>query len=536
MKLDIQKKDNEIIIYKDNKIINNKKCFIIGKIENLNLLDKSKNTSDEKKVLNLFKKYKENLFDMLQGTFSLLIIDNKNIYAIRDKLGTHNFYYTNINNEIIISTDLSFIIKNSKKTIINKQALANYLAHTYIKAPNTILENVYKLSPGTYIKCEKNQIKIETYYNIKSFFKNNRNKIKNKNEAINIVEKDLCAPIKKNINNNDTVGIFFSAGVDSSLITALTKKYKNLNVNTYTIGFKNETIDETERAENIAKHLGTNHHKEYITKEDVIKIIHNYPNIYPEPFSDLSFIPTTFLHQITKRDNIDKILTGDGADQLFSGYYSDLVSLKLPLRFIKYLLKGVPIKYASFDPYNVKRYLIFQTMNIQSEKYYDMKDVVGNRHEKCMIYDINSFLADRLMTKVIYPAEYYNKNMIYPFLEEKTFKDALKIKFNIKWNKKKNKFVLREINNKYIPKELLNPKKNGFSAPVKNWTFMLKDEIKFYINIKIIKNQDLFNIEFIEKLLQKLDNKTIETSETRILFAIYLFEIWYQKNIKDLWK
>ena len=110
-------------------------------------------------------------------------------------------------------------------------------------------------------------------------------------------------------------GVFLSGGIDSSLITVLMQDQSNRPVQSFTVGFDETEFDESPYAFAVAQHSGTEHHELRVTSSDALNIIPNLPEIYDEPFSDSSRIPTYFICRAA-RQNVAVALSGNAGDEL----------------------------------------------------------------------------------------------------------------------------------------------------------------------------------------------------------------------------
>ncbi len=523
MDIIVTKVNNKIFI-NDNLFNDKYYCYVIGNIYNLNDLN-SESISVEKKVLKLYKKYNDDLFLKLNGEYAIIIIENNTIKAVRDKLGSKLLCYAMINNEFVVTDNFKLIIKKYKNDLVfDKKMIANYLKNSYINEPYTIFKNVYKVSSGNYVYYDKKVI-IKRYYDLVKMYKKNKNKIKTIEEAKRLIESDLLESIKLRTKNNKIVNVYLSAGIDSNLITSLLKKEKKV-VNTYTVGFYEKERNEAEESKKIAKYLKTNHKELYLDEKKVKEIINLIPKIYGEPFADPSLIPIIYLGQNVDNKNI--ILVGDGADQLFCGsriydYYTFKGSIIRHIISLRNILK--------YKIHNIEKYAV-------NSKYKCKKTIFVsfNNQINYMLNDIKSFFSNRLMLKGYYPLKYFNLNIAIPFSDYKFIESSFKIKHKFKYYNNDKKHILKQILYDYVPSKYLNSQKKGFGIPLREWiyTFFYKD-IRNYLNDNAIKEQGLFNVNKVNKLVDNLKKSKLNYEQGCILFNLYLFQLWYKEYIKDLW-
>ena len=215
-------------------------------------------------------------------------------------------------------------------------ALSQYLRYMYVPSPLSIYEGIFKLEPGTILTVEDipllspprkpirpgeryGGISIRRYWNLKTQVETAaKNKIKEDNDAIISLEKTLKEAVESQMISDVPLGAFLSGGVDSSTLVALMQSLKNENVKTFTIGFNEYNYDESNHAEAVANHLGTEHNKLLVTDADARDVIPDLPQLYDEPFADSSQIPT-YLMCRSARKKVTVAISGDGGDELF-GY------------------------------------------------------------------------------------------------------------------------------------------------------------------------------------------------------------------------
>ena len=116
------------------------------------------------------------------------------------------------------------------------------------------------------------------------------------------------------------LGVFLSGGIDSSSVVALmTEALPASTVQTFTIGFGEQSFDESDHARRVANHFGTDHHEEVFTPDVMLDLLPEVFAHVDEPFADASILPTYLLSRFT-REHVTVALGGDGSDELLAGY------------------------------------------------------------------------------------------------------------------------------------------------------------------------------------------------------------------------
>ena len=214
---------------------------------------------------------------------------------------------------------------------INTDALNYYFNYLSIPSPFSIYKNFNKLTPGSLISfniqnLENQKLSNDLYYK-KQIISNTTLSNKNYDNNKLYLENILTESINDMLIGDRPVGAFLSGGIDSSLICALISKKLNKKIQTFTIGFENKSYDESIFSKKISQTLGTDHNEHIFNDKNIYDIIPKIPLVYDEPFSDSSQIPTYLVSEIAKK-KVTVALSGDGGDELFGGYNRYLLSNK----------------------------------------------------------------------------------------------------------------------------------------------------------------------------------------------------------------
>ena len=208
---------------------------------------------------------------------------------------------------------------------IDRQSLTLFLRHSYIPAPYSIYQDVYKLPPGTLLRLQtpspSPRPTPQPYWSMatattagqQSPFEGNAN------EAVEHLDQLLRTTIRQQMVADVPLGAFLSGGIDSSTVTALMQAQSSRPIKTFTVGFHEADYNEAEVAKMVARHLGTDHTELYVTAKEAQAVIPQLPALYDEPFADPSQIPTFLIAQLA-RQQVTVSLSGDGGDEIFGGY------------------------------------------------------------------------------------------------------------------------------------------------------------------------------------------------------------------------
>ncbi len=513
-----------------------------------------KTLSDTETLLYLYIKYKNKMFDMLDGMFAFSILDKKTnkLMLARDRAGKKPLYLYSDNSKLFFSSELNAIKTGLEDIEINEEEIYSYLRNGFFFQTTTPYKNVIELKAGYIyeINIKTLAMKEEQYFDILDFYK--KEKVSDFETAKSQLDTILHRSVKDRLLSSDLeVGAFLSGGIDSSLIVAVASEYVE-NLKTFTVKFDG-AFDESHLAKLTAQKYGTEHHELTISmnlKDDIEKILLNYG----EPFMDSSAIPSYYVSQEAKK-HLTVILNGDGADEIFGGYRryvpvaNNWIKIASYLSFLTQLMpkshnKKSLYNYAyrllamssksGLDFYNSATNDIFEdTYRFKTNSTFknmdrfikSIEDENISELSKILYMDFNLILQSDLLKKMDIATMAHSLEGRSPFLSKYMleFAPTLADKFKVKGTT--TKYLLRELAKQYLPQELINQPKRGFEIPLKSW---VENELKE--NIFDTLNSLSYSQEFIDKsFIQKLLDKQIDISDekrAKMLWNMYSLEIW----------
>ena len=542
-----------------------------------------KSDSDTETILlaNYILGFEETL-KCLEGMFAFALynkLDNI-LYIARDRVGEKPLYYYHNENKFIFGSDISIFKKVNKINLsINYGIIGEYINKGNIGSPNSIYKYIYKLNPGHYLKISNSfsVIKKKCYWNIKNIINENQhNKIslvnnfdEDKNHLKNLLEKTV---MKQTISDVQ-IGSFLSGGIDSSIITSILQRNSSKKIKTFTVGFNDKNFDESKKAKNISEYLGTEHYEFFINDKDILNFIENLGDIYSEPFSDSSQIPTYLISKLMRKE-AKVILSGDGGDEFYGGYnrylylkYINFLSKRLPKKIKKKLnliLKFMPIKFlnkylallnvknfehkitklinfintdSEIDLYNKMISLysdnnLFLNNDLNKNNFYEESEFVNylKIQENFMYFDQIDYLPNDVLVKVDRATMYNSIESRAPFLDHKLIENSWKIPLQYKIKGSNGKMILKDILNDYIPKKFVKGAKSGFAIPIDDLLRTnLKDWSEDILQTSTLMNDHL-NFGYIKILWEKHKKKQINAGG--ILWSILVLQNWFHNYQK----
>ena len=317
----IDLKSNNLCPFQNEKII----LSFNGEIYNYKLIReelkkfgyKFKTTSDTEVLGNAWDKWGKNVLNKIKGMFVFAIYERKTskLTIARDIPGEKPLYFSKYNDYLIFGSELKTITAFPLFKIgLDYSSIADYLHLDYITLNKTLINNIQKVQPGEYIKYYKKKITNHRYWKFSQKIKNNFSEEK----SIICLEKLIEDSVKQRLIADVPVGLFLSGGIDSSLIAYYGKKYAS-RIESFTIKMDNKSYDESEFASIVSKHLKIKNHILLLKEKDLLESLSDIEEKIDEPLNDPSIIPTHLVSKLAKR-YVKVALSGDGADELFSGY------------------------------------------------------------------------------------------------------------------------------------------------------------------------------------------------------------------------
>lgn len=301
----------------------------------------------------------EAALEKAQGMLALACWDSRTrtLTLARDAMGKKPLYYGYLGQTFCFGSELKALAALScwreHPPEVDRQALGLFLRYGVVPAPWCIWEGLRQLPPGSLLTIQENHIERRTLPNPQAWWSlseavqrgiaNPYTSVESARDALRPLLQDA---VTTRLQADVPVGIFLSGGIDSSLVAALAAQaVKGGGANgqpplTFTMGSGHASYDETAVAAQTAQLLGSRHHTRIVTERDALACIADLPMVYDEPFADASQLPTMLLARLAGA-HATVLLSGDGGDEVFSGYtrylsgpalWRKLAALPLPLR------------------------------------------------------------------------------------------------------------------------------------------------------------------------------------------------------------
>ncbi|MEO5566100.1 MAG: asparagine synthase (glutamine-hydrolyzing) [Luteimonas sp.] len=459
------------------------------------------------------------------GMFALALWDrqDRTLWLARDRIGEKPLYYGWQGDTFLFGSELKALRAHPAfNAAVDRDALALLLRHNYVPSPYSIYAGIRKLPPGTWLKLGTGQRDVQpvAWWSLGDVAERGTDNpfAGNETEAVDALELYLGNAVRRQMLADVPLGALLSGGIDSSLVTALMQSASSQRVRTFTIGFEEQAFDEAVHARAVAAHLGTEHTEMRLSSADALALVPRLPTMYDEPFADSSQLPTHLVMQMA-RQHVTVALSGDGGDEFFGGYNRYFMGPKvwrriswmppalrrmfsmgltaLPAEFVNRWAGPLAHQAGIALPGDKAHKLGARLRSVSSadDLYVSLVKewseaggmVVGGNIPpnlldqrdhwprlsdpvaRMMALDAMTYLPDDILVKVDRAAMAVSLETRAPFLDRDVMAFAWSLPMDMKLRDGRGKWLLRQLLDRHIPRDLVDRPKMGFGIPLDQW-------------------------------------------------------------------
>ncbi|VAX23723.1 Asparagine synthetase [glutamine-hydrolyzing] [hydrothermal vent metagenome] len=516
---------------------------------------------------------------LFNGMFAFALWDRRDrvLSFARDRIGKKPLYYGWAKNAFVFGSELKAIKAHPGfEGEIDREALTLLLKHNYVPSPYSIYKNISKLPPASLLSINLDKLKRrETpspslYWRVDDVVSEGAaSPLKvSEDEAADELEKILQDSVSLRMLSDVPLGALLSGGVDSSLVVSLMQSQSERPVKTFTIGYFEKDANEAHHAKEVANHLGTDHTELYLEPEDVLNVIPKLPELFDEPLGDTAMIPTYLVSRLARKD-VTVCLSGDGGDEFFAGYpryvwcqlYWNLWNRRFgwaPRKARMGLAKGLRACLA-MTPQKQRKNSFCAKINdvakaletVYPEQIYELlfhwknpQEAVLNSHtpqtvltdqklwlniedpvSRMAYLDIKSRLPDSILAKVDRASMSVSLEVRAPLVDHRVMEFSARIPTSMKVKGVHGKWLLRKLLYKYVPQEMVDRPKTGFSMPINVWLRgPLRDWAESLLDERRLREEGFFDTRVVrEKWKEHLSG---EANWHYQLWDVLMFQAW----------
>ncbi len=543
-------------------------CAFEGQIFNRQYLMNELNISDDtvtnqQLFLDLYLRFGDNCFVLLDGMFvaALYFLKDDTVKLVRDKAGVKPLYYSYTYNTFSFSSNPKDILLNglcSKK--LNNTAVSQYFIMGFIPSPITAYDDVLSVDAGEVVTFRNGNISRNYYWDIEC---DEKYMIADYDECKKQLRETFIKSVDSQMAFGGRTGVFLSGGIDSTIVTGVASCILGKKIDSFTMGFKVEAYNESERADIVAREHNTNHHVFMLDFDEALDKMDAVINGFTQPFADASAIPTYIINEYASK-TLNTVLTGDASDQMYAGsnkyqinYYIDKYE-KIPafLRksIVDKMIYALPVENtlakkmrkviacAGMDEYNRRERILALCMGkdevakligknyvvdcmSELKKIYDKYDGRADELTRTLYMDLKTVVEGGMIAKMGMMSRAAGVETRMPFTSTDMMELAYKIPSKFKLSGTVGKKIIKETFADIIPEDLQKASKKGFGVPLDVWfRGPLKDDLKKSLNRDAIESRGIFNYDYVNKLMEEHFSRRSDNANK--LWALYVFEKW----------
>ena len=534
--------------------------------------------SDTEVFLEAFERWGiEQTVDRLNGMFAISLWDRqeRKLWLVRDRIGIKPLYYYHHDGQLAFASELSsFDFLPGFMTELDPAAVRSLIARGNVAAPLSIFKHVKKLEPGCILEFSSPaaEPKMTCYWSFEATAEASLQDPIGDGDPVSLLEEELRKSVELRMISDVPLGAFLSGGIDSSLVVSLMQAQSESPVKTFSIGFEEQEFDESPFARKVAQHLGTDHTELIVRSSDALEILPNLASYYDEPFADQSLIPTMMVSRLA-REQVTVSLSGDGGDELFGGYSRYFRTLKRWRKFGQYpkfmgdtighqwiksrqsgksRLAALMGRVRADQADRFFRYTTAPDLATHYERSIDANCIGVIDHNflepanfarpfssiaskfddsqqimRLMLIDSVTYLPNDILTKVDRASMRYSLEARVPILDHNVVSFAFRLNDSHRISNGSGKLILKQLLERYVPRELFDRKKKGFGVPIGQWMRSeLRDWSESLLGEPALREVGFFDVPSVSAMWQ--DHLKGHNQWFARLWRVLVFQNWYQ--------
>lgn len=513
--------------------------------------------------------------EKLVGAFAVLLWDKRDLKLIAaiDGFGIKRLVSYRDGESVLLSSRVDAIASAQLVNLtVNPRAITNILNFTADLAPDTIFEQIQRLSPGTVLTISNGDVRVEKYWDIRYCADGEKSERELSRELHERFEASVTLHCKRD--PFDSLGAFLSGGTDSSTVVGMMSRMRQGPVKAFSIGFQEQPFNELEYARLAATTFGADHYTYLVGADDCFNALPDIVRYFDEPFGNSSAIPTYFCARLAAESGVTTLLAGDGGDELFGGneryridklfsiYHSAPEVLRKGL--LEPFLAHVPIRNGLIgkargyvrraNMSGIERMLSFQFLSMHRpvdvftstfaerlgrQSFLD----IPSRHyaeaaashplDRLLYVDMKITLADNDLPKVTCMSELAGLQVRFPYLHRPVAEFSGHIPARLKVKGFEKRYLFKQAFRNLLPKEIIQKKKHGFGIPVALWMKSdrrLQELSRDTLLSARTFDRGYFRRDFIENLFQKYESDE-STYYGDTIWTFLMLELWHRQVV-----
>jgi asparagine synthase (glutamine-hydrolysing) len=520
--------------------------------------------NDVEPILPLYLEYGEDAIERIDGMFGLAIYDARRgvLLLARDRAGEKPVFYAERGGELRFASEIqSLLALEGGRPEVSGEGLADFLTLGYCLAPRTMLDGIEKLEAAHLLVADSDGVRVRPFWDAATFA--TRDEPATPREILGTLERAVAHQAVADV----PLGVFVSGGLDSSLLASeLVRHIPADAVHTYAIRFAEVSYDESDWAGEICGKLGTRHHTVDGGESELHRALDIVSAGFAEPLGDPAILPTYLLAEASSAD-VKAILSGEGADELFGGYPTYL-GHRWAERFrrqprairgaLKTLVHSLPVsrrkvsleflakrfvEEAERDPWT-RHMAWFGALGPEAARYaIDGKEPslrpiwarlqqIEHPVKRAMVFDLLTYLAENLLTKVDRATMLASVEARAPFLDRALMELALRQPIGASVGAVRTKLALKRAAEARLPRAVVHRRKRGLSVPVASWiNGSLRPLVDDLLAPERLRRQRLLDPEPVARLLA--EHRDGRADHARRIWPLVMLQRWVERWVEE---
>ena len=523
--------------------------------------------TDTEAIVHLYEEYGPACVERLRGMFAFAIWDERKqqLLLARDRVGIKPLYYWEGPNALLFGSEIKAILADPDcSPDVDSRMIDRFLSFYYVPGEETLLKDVYKLAPGSYMVVRNGTTSITQYWDLE-FAPREISLSQAKNQVLSLLEE--C--VRMHMIADVPVGFLLSGGVDSTAMLGFATGKTDHQLRSFTLGFSEPgIIDERPYAQLAAKTYGAEHHEMTISAKDFADFLPKFAWHMEEPVCEPQAVALYYVSRLAK-DYVKVLISGEGGDEAFAGYpnYRNLLWLEhakralgplnevasLALAGLNSIVRSDRIaKYQQllvipFEDYYFSRtshpklYFTRMAQELYTADYWQhlnksfslepvkryLRRKSGQGFVNQMLYiDTKTSLPDDLLLKADKMTMANSLELRVPLLDHKMLEFAATLPESFKVHGATTKHIAKEALQECVPREILHRKKAGFPVPYASW---LRRDLKGWVQSVILDPQAISRGYFKKKSLEQLiENDSKYENHQKEILSLVSLELWHR--------
>ena len=504
----------------------------------------------------------------VEGAFAAAVrAECGSVFLAVDRFAIHSLCYRQVGDQLLFAERADDLADGD--TEVDPQAIFDYLFHHVIPSPRTIFKGVFRLPPGHCAEFSQGRLSVTPYWTPSFEVDHSKSLPQLKDEFRALLADAVSTQI-----GDGTVGCFLSGGTDSSTVAGMLGQVTGAAAKTFSIGFDAAGYDEMAYARIAARRFGTEHHEYYVTPKDLVQGIPGVARHYDQPFGNSSALPAYYCAKVAREAGIQKMLAGDGGDELFGGNtryamqrifgwyeavpksvrrvmepmlgasplrkvpllrkvpgYIDQAKVPLPDRLQMHnLLMRLGVDQV-LSPGFLAQVSLTAPMDQQREVW--AATIAGSAIDRMLAFDWRYTLAENDLPKVTGTTRLAGVDVGFPLLDDRLLAFSARLPAHYKLKGLKLRWFFKEALRGFLPDEIIKKRKQGFGLPFGVWATRDKGLRQFAEDsLRSLSGRGIVRPEFIARLMPELLPQH-PGYYGEMVWILMMLEQWLQQHVPD---